>query len=414
MARTNAWDYSARMDSDAGTPGREPVLRNVGAVATLAAQRMDREHQWYRELAAEDRSWVGLVAQAGITAFLTWYRQRDDSLPVTADIFGTAPRELAHTITLRQTLDLVRTTIDVVEEQVELLAPPGEESRVRDSLLRYSREVAFSAAQIYAAAAESRGAWDAPLESLGVHAVVRGEADDSLQSRAAELGWAQVADVAVVVGAAPQRSSAEVAENLRVAAARDALEVLIAVQGNRLIVVLGQLKDPLASAAKIAGQFGPGPVVVGPKVPHLFAAGRSARSALSGLDAAAAWAEAPRPVAADDLIAERALNGDGPARRLLVDRVYRPLEQSGLLETATAFLDCGGRLEATGRELFVHPNTVRYRLGRIAATIDLDLTRPREAWVARVALAYGRITAGAHTAWRGGGDGDTDRRGVRR
>src|SRR5690606_7062357 len=107
---------------------------------------------------------------------------------------------------------LVRTTIDVVEEHVELLAQPGEEARVRDSLLRYAREVAFAAAQVYASAAESRGAWDARLESLVVHAVIRGEADDTLQSRAAELGWEQVADIAVVVGAMPQRSSAEVAE----------------------------------------------------------------------------------------------------------------------------------------------------------------------------------------------------------
>lgn len=388
------------MDRDPGTD-RAPALRNVGTVATFAAQRMDREHQWYRELSAENRSWVGLVAQAGIHGFLTWYRQDDDSLPVTADIFGTAPRELAHTITLRQTLDLVRTTIDEVEEHVELLARPGEEARVRESLLRYSREVAFAAAQIYASAAESRGAWDARLESLVVHAVVRGEADDTLQSRAAELGWEQVTDVAVVVGTTPQRTSAEVARSIRSTAALRGLEVLIAVQGNRLIVVLGRLTDPMATAKSLVGQFGSGPVVVGPRVPHLFAAGRSARSALSALDAAAAWADVPRPVLADDLLAERALNGEGPARRLLIDRVYRPLAEHGdLLETATSYLESGGRLEATSRELFVHPNTVRYRLGRIAEVIDLDLTRPREAWVVRIALAYGRIATGAHGAWR--------------
>lgn len=388
-------------DETAPTAGREALSRGAGTVATLAAQRIEREHQWYRELSAQDRSWVGLIAQAGIHAFLAWHRQPGESGPVTADIFGTAPRELAHTITLRQTLDLVRTTIDVVEEQVGLLAPPGEEDRVRDALLRYSREVAFAAAQVYAAAAESRGAWDARLESLVVHAVVRGEADDALQSRAAELGWEQVPDVAVVAGRPPQRTSAEVAAGIRQVAAREGLEVLIAVQGDRLITVLGRVDDPVVAAARLGGHFAPGPVVVGPRVPHLFAAGRSARSALSGLDAAPAWSAAPRPVAADDLLPERALIGDGPARRLLVDRVYRPLhDHGGLLETATTYLDNGGRLEATGRDLFVHPNTVRYRLGRIADTIHLDLTRPRDAWVTRVALAYGRISDGARVGWR--------------
>jgi len=31
---------------------------------------METQHDWYRALSAEDRSWVGLVAQAGIGAFL--------------------------------------------------------------------------------------------------------------------------------------------------------------------------------------------------------------------------------------------------------------------------------------------------------------------------------------------------------
>ena len=46
---------------------------------------------------------------------------------------------------------------------------------------------------------------------------------------------------------------------------------------------------------------------------------------------------------------------------------------ASLLETASAYLDGGGALEATARVLFVHPNTVRYRLGRIA---DGDRLRP--------------------------------------
>lgn len=385
-------------------PPREPpeVLgRNSGAVATAAAQRMEREHAWYRALSPADRSWVGLVAQAGISAFLAWYRQ-PDSPSVTANIFGTAPAELAHTITLRQTLDLVRTTIDVVEDELSLLAPPGREAPMREALLRYSREVAFAAARVYASAAESRGAWDARLESLVVHTVVRGEADETLRSRAAELGWESVSQVAVVAGAAPAGGTSGVAEGLRTAARRSGIEALGAVQGSRLICILGNVEDPLEFATGLIGHYGPGPIVVGPAVPHLFAAGRSARAALSGLDVARAWPEAPRPALAEDLLAERALNGEAPARRVLVDRVYRRLQEGspGLLETASAYLESGGTLEATSRVLFVHPNTVRYRLHRIEETIDLDLTHPRDAWVAQVALSYGRMTEDPVRGWR--------------
>ncbi|MBA2697101.1 MAG: helix-turn-helix domain-containing protein [Actinobacteria bacterium] len=367
---------------------------------------MERDLEWYRELSAEDRSWVSLVAQAGISAFLAWFRSGDPTPVVASDIFGTAPRELAQKITLRQTLDLVRTTVDTVEEHVGLLAADGNEAALREAVLRYSREVAFTTAQIYASAAESRGAWDARLESLVVHAVVRGEADETLRSRAAELGWSDVTQVAVITGAARHAAGSSevtgVVLPLRHAARQLGLDALTAVQGQRLICVLGRTADPVADAAKLVAHFGPGPIVVGPQVPHLYAAGRSARAALSGLDAVRAWPQAPRPVAADDLLAERALLGEAPARRALVDRVYRQLRDRGsaLLETATAFLDGGGGLEATGRLLFVHPNTVRYRLRRIEETVHLDLTDPRDAWVARVALALGRVGDQPQSGWR--------------
>lgn len=376
---------------------RDAPTRHAGSVATVAAQRMERDLAWFRNLPAEDRSWVSLVAQAGVAAFLSWYRSGEATPTMTSDIFGTAPRELAQKISLRQTLDLVRTTVDTVEEHVDLLATDGDAAALREAVLRYSREVAFATAEVYASAAESRGAWDARLESLVVHAVVRGEADDTLRSRASELGWSEVTRVAVVAGSAPgpvgSGETAGVVVSLRQAAKRHGLDALTAVQGQRLICVLGHTDDPSADAAKITAHFGTGPLVVGPQVPHLYAAGRSARAALSGLDAVRAWPQAPRPVAADDVLAERALLGEAPARRALIDRVYRPLRDnnSALLETATALLECGGVLEATGRLLFVHPNTVRYRLRRIEETVGLDLTTARDAWIAQVAFALGRF-----------------------
>jgi hypothetical protein len=98
----------------------------------------------------------------------------------------------------------------------------------------------------------------------------------------------------------------------------------------------------------------------------------------------------------DAVLPERALAGDAPARRILVDRIHRPLAASGhapLLDTATAYLENGGSLEASARALFVHPNTVRYRLGRISDVTGYDLSTPREAWAVRIALALGRLSA---------------------
>ena len=70
-------------------------------------------------------------------------------------------------------------------------------------MLRFSREIAFAAARVYARAAESRGAWDARLQALLVDALLRGDSPDVLASRAAALGWADAPPVAVAVGRSP-------------------------------------------------------------------------------------------------------------------------------------------------------------------------------------------------------------------
>ena len=44
--------------------------------------------------------------------------------------------------------------------------------------------------------------------------------------------------------------------------------------------------DALDAAGELSDHFADGPLVVGPTVPHLFAAGRSARAAISGYAAA--------------------------------------------------------------------------------------------------------------------------------
>lgn len=372
------------------------VDRSAGELATLASRLMETNLGWYRELSAQERSQVGLVAQAGIAQFITWFRHDEGHAPSAISIFANAPQELTRSVNLRQTLDLVRTVVDVVESRVESLAGPGDEQLLRESVLRFSREIAFAAAEVYAGAAEARGAWDARLEALVVDAVLRGEADESMQSRASALGWGEVAHVTFVVGSVPDDPATPdtAVDDLRHAVRQQGFEALVIVQRFRLIAVIGGASDAGAVVAAVQSCFGRGPVVIGPTVPHLFAAGRSARAALSGLGAVAAWPAAPRLLEADAVLPERALAGDLLARRLLVGRVYRPLSpasRSSLLDTASAYLECGGSLEGAARALFVHPNTVRYRIGRIAEVTGYDLTTPREAWAIRIALTLGRL-----------------------
>jgi hypothetical protein len=371
---------------------------SMGALGTAAMLSMDRRLPWFRSMSAENRSWLGLVAQAGVAAFLDWIKHPERTRPAVAgEVFGTAPRELARAVTLQQAVEMVRVIVDVVEAQVDELAAPGGEAELREAVLRYTREIAFGTAQVYARTAEARGAWDARLEALVVESLVRGEVDEGLQSWASALNWS-FSPVTVIVGTADGSASAGTgAEGLidefRILARRARLDLLAGVHGSRLVLVVGGGTDPLEAARHFAGRFGPGPVVVGPAAADLQSAVSSAGAALAGLRAAGGWPDAPRPVLASDLLPERALDGDESARLALIEEVYEPLLRGGtaLLDTVMTYLELGNSLEATARLLFVHPNTVRYRLRRVTELTGITPGDGRGGFALWTAVVLGRL-----------------------
>jgi hypothetical protein len=379
------------------------IERAAGALASASVARMDDTLPWFRELPADQRSWVMLVAQAGVRSLVEWLRRAgaESGSPqeISDEVFNAAPVALVRSISLQHAVALIQVTIDVVEEQVPHLAAPGQEAALREGVLKFSREVAFSAARVYARAAETRGAWDARLQAMLVDALLRGDSSDDLASRAAALGWEDGPPVAVAVGRSPGGEVAAVLHTVYRAARRIGVEVLGGVHGDRLVVVIGAT-EPIAAAEKLLPAFGSGPVVVGPAVPSLDEATESARAALAGYRAAPAWPTAPRPVAANDLLPERALAGDGEARRQLRHDVYAALVRAGgeLLETLDAFFAAGGVLESAARALYVHPNTVRYRLKRVADVTGLAPLNPRDRFALRVALTVGRLDPAAPVA----------------
>ena len=379
--------------------------RATGALGTAAIAAMDKRLPWFPNMSAENRSWLGLVAQAAIAAFLDWIRHPERNRPAVTQVFGTAPRELARAVSLQHAVEMMRVIIDAVEAQVDELAAPGNEAELREAVLTYAREIAFSAALVYARTAEARGAWDARLEALVVDSLVHGETDDSLRSWASALNWSS-SPVTVVVGTIGDEDDEErkghaapgvepLIEDLRAQARRARLDLLAGVHGNRLILVVGGSDDPIAAAVRFAGRFGPGPVIAGPLVRDLRTASVSARAALAALRAAPAWPDAPRPAGADDLLPERALDGDPDAQAVLISDVYEPLLGGGhaLLDTLTTYLEQGSSLEATARLLFVHPNTVRYRLRRVAELTDYTPSAGRDGFTLWVAVALGRLAA---------------------
>jgi hypothetical protein len=371
-----------------------------GELATATLKRLDDTLPWYGDMPPGRRSAVGLVAQAGITSFIHWFDDPTSTPWIAADVFGAAPRELLRSVSLTQTLQLIKVTVEVVEDRVK-----GRGEALREAILLYSREIAFAAADVYARAAEARGLWDARLEALVVDSILSGEYDDELPSRIAALGWHGHGEVSVLVGTAPKMLDVDM---LRRTARHLDADVLIGVQGSRLVLVIGRATPYDADAADnstdtqvsfltiasaLEPGFGDGYLVLGHEVAGLVEASRSAKAALAGFAVARSWRNAPRPTLADDLLPERALAGDALARTTLINRIYRPLQahSTELLATLWCYLDNGRSLEATARELFVHPNTVRYRLKRVSEVIGWDATGARESLILQAALILGSI-----------------------
>ncbi len=363
-----------------------------GLLSTRALRRMEETLPWFQTMSPLPRSQVGLLVQAGVQGLAAWIRDPGAGPTISADVFAVAPQELTRVISLEQTVQLVRVAVDVVEESVEEFATPAMVAWARDAVLRYSREIAFASAQVYARAAEQRGAWDARLEALVVDAIVRGDVSDSLRSRASAVGWSDPAHVVVMAGSAPPDDTERVLAHARRLGNEAGAEVLTGVQTGRLVVIAGASTRIQRVTRALLPAFADGPVVVGPVVDGLVDAATSVQDVFAALRAVAARPGGPRPVSADDLLPERALAGDTRATRTLVGTVYVALvAEPTLLETADVLIDNGGAIEAAARTLFVHANTVRYRTRRIAEISGYDLANARERYVVQTAIALGRM-----------------------
>ena len=289
---------------------------------------MDRRLPWFRAMSAENRSWLGLVAQAGVAAFVDWIKHPERARPAVAgEVFGTAPRELARAVSLQQAVEMVRVIIDVVEAQVDELAAPGGEAELREAVLRYTREIAFGAGpglrpDRRGARRLGRPAGGAGRRLAGPRRGGRGHA---------VLGVRAELVLSPVRWSRDRRARADGSEpeglidEFRMIARRSRLDLLAGVHGNRLVVVLGGAADPLEAAAR-SSPAGSAPARSSSARPSPTCSrpSRSAGAALAGLRAAHGWPDAPRP-GAGRRPAARAGAGRrrvGP-RRQLIERGLR-------------------------------------------------------------------------------------------
>ena len=108
--------------------------------------------------------------------------------------------------------------------------------------------------------------------------------------------------------------------------------------------------------------------------------------------------EGSEPLDTDRRLADLVLRADGEALADLRARVLAPLDdltagaREKLVETLRAWLLHHGRREQIAAELFVHPQTVRYRMGQLRELYGNRLEDPRT--VLELTIALGTASPG--------------------
>ena len=147
-ARRVTWSLRNRPTGSQHPRTLDNLTANLGQISTVAVQRLSTTLPWFSQLRADERSELGLLAQRGISSFVRWYEDPQEPVWVLTEVFKQAPTELTRSISLQNALQVLRIVVDVVEEKVPELAQSSDESALREAVLRFSREVAFAAADV--------------------------------------------------------------------------------------------------------------------------------------------------------------------------------------------------------------------------------------------------------------------------
>src|SRR3954468_10734824 len=299
-------------------PREATIARVRSADRTLQQRARSRVAAvpWFAGLDAQVRSWVGVVVDTGIASFLDWLptsaNAETDAEPVSAagrlpNVFAAVPATGARAVSLQQTVELLETVLLAVEDATPALTEPGDEEWLRGRVERFGRELAFAAAVVYARAAEQRGAWDARLQALVIDALVAGNNERIVSSRAGALGWTATRPVRVIAVQVEHQDPRDLLHRVQDAVTTSSAPALAAQHGDAVLLVLENADVDDAVRDAVAALLPGATAVISPRSDSLGTAGPAARAALSGLTVLSAWRGRPGPLLSQELLPERAL-----------------------------------------------------------------------------------------------------------
>lgn len=267
-------------------------------------------------------------------------------------------------------------------EALALLRPVRAEELIdlADAVSAYVDELAAAGTDGFALQLrEQAGEGDRRRRRLG-ELLLRGNAPAGVAlAAAAEIGWRRLDEVVPVLLPLDQARDARFrhgAEGVVVERERDAVLLLRA--GPR--AARARLAEALAGRAAVVG-----PTLAWAQVPEAVRLAELTAGLTGGLTAGLTGGTAAsrrEPVFADDHLAALALRGEPGALAVLSTRRLAPLaglrdaQRQRLLQTLHSWLRHWGSRTEMAAELFVHPQTVSYRLKRLRELLGDDLDDP--------------------------------------
>lgn len=269
-----------------------------------------------------------------------------------------------------------------------------------DAVIAYVDELAAASTDGFALQVrEQAGEGDRRRRQLA-ELLLRGSAPhDVVATAAAGIGW-RALDAVVPVVLPPDQA--------RDARFRYGADGVVAERGRDAVLLLRA--GPRAARSQLTDGLRGRGAVVGPM---LGWAGVPEAVRLAELTARLVGAD-PGPVFADDHLGALALRGEPSALAVLSTRRLAPLahlreaQRDSLLVTLHSWLRHWGSRTAVSAELFVHPQTVSYRLKRLRSLLGDDLDDP----AARFELLLVLASRGRMRTHRGEPDAGTGREGA--
>ena len=280
----------------------------------------------------------------------------------------------------RVTLRAISRTVDVSRLAPDVILALGE------SLFAYIDELSAASAQGYALEQSERAGEHQRRRGEVLEMILRGEPETGVQRAATALGW-QLPDVVVVATLPSSRL-----EGVRAALGPDAL---VAERGTEVAVVV-PFGSRVSRTRELNRALRGRHAVIGPARPwqqaaeslHLaVSAGAHGLGDPVGEDDPPVWVE--EHLAELVVHAEPLATADLARRRLAPLDALRPAVRARLAETLLSWLRHQGQRAPIAAELFVHQQTVGYRVGQLKELFGDALDDPEARFELELVLRAG-------------------------